>query len=268
MSRVLADVLRDNPCPNVNPYIVAEYLSHRATYGARSNAAFSAAKEALLTGELMVQKIPYNDLTPYKRGSAVNPPFERHGYTCRWIDDIGEVGIEFVDYCDKVYDGIDHTGWWADAHESDKYRGAVLRVDGTWNYLIGYEDPENDKAYLISTEVYRHQPGSPDGCGARGDSEFMREVARAADSFAENFAEEARHYDEAWQELLAAKDELREKIDDVKGVLDAMRVVNDRERVVFEDDLIEAWDEYRDAMKKLVRTAREATYSGVGYRDY
>ena len=267
MSRNFADVLRDNPCPNVNPYIVAEYLFRRSFLAETAATAHENSKAALYAGEFRVQKSPYNDLTLYKRGSAVNPPFESHGYTCRWIEDIGEVGIEFVDYCDKLYDGIDHTGWWADAFECGKYRGVVLRIGGTRNYLIGYEDPNNGKAYLISNDVYRHKPDSPEGCCATDDSEFMRGVARAADSFAESFAEEARHYDEAWQELRAAKEELREKITDVKGVLDAMRVVSERERAIYEDDLTEAMAETRTTTKKLVITAREAKYSGVGYRD-
>lgn len=235
----------DNPCPRVNPYVVVEYLRFRCVHKLGAEHALARANACFADGEIESSKRPWTNVNPWHAGSVTNPRFEAHGYKCRWIENIARVGITLENYADKLNDYIRHEGWYADEHGDTSYRGVVLQVEGTKNYLIGYEDPDNSGAYLIEDEVYRYT-----GKGRRDrdyqHEDFLSELAKQADKFAESFAEAERERDCASNEVWHAKqkaDEAREEVRKRKGVTDS------KTKSVLEDDFCQAWDEYREAMK-------------------
>lgn len=114
-----------------------------------------------------------------------NPRFKAHGYDhVRWVEHAAD-GLRLVGFADKIV-GLRHMGWYTDEDGyGDTYRGVVYQLpsggDGE-RFAYGYADPCNDGAALLCFDLE----------GSKEDA------ARAADQFAEIFAEEAREYSTAW----------------------------------------------------------------------
>lgn len=120
------------------------------------------------------------------------PSFEAHGYKhVRWVENASR-GLRLVGFADEItrdegpYRAVRHTGWFTDDDQTEKYRGVVylLPSRGEPRYVFGYADPNNDDCALL--------------CFGEPENE-KPDAARAADRFAEIFAEEACAYSEAWQ---------------------------------------------------------------------
>jgi len=115
-----------------------------------------------------------------------------HGYTdVRWIENVS-AGLRLVGFADEIAReasrsrSIDHKGWYTDDDgDRETYRGVVYQLPsrGEPVYVYGYADPVNDDCALLCF-----------------DPEVDKmDAARAADRFAEIFAEEERNYARAWQ---------------------------------------------------------------------
>lgn len=254
----LNSILDDNPCPSVNPYVVAEYMKERRVRSARE--AYNVALGRLMQTEmfpsgLTVIRNPYHDWSCNKVHMH-GGQFEAHGYKCRWVEDYLSAGLSFAGYADKVTRSsrFNHTGWYADAHQSTLYRGAVFRIEGTRKFLVGYMDPENDGAALIEMSVVAYETGGAQNRGPYvDDDDFMDTLARSADKFAEVFAEEAREHDEAWHELRDAKEKADEARAAAMSEVEALRAasMDDGTRADLADQFCDVWDEYKQAMRDL-----------------
>lgn len=93
------------------------------------------------------------------------------GLRWTWADEVEGVGRS-----------IDHTGWWADDHESDKIRGMVFRLNHGRGFIAGWSM----------------------GAGMIGNVEYdiydeERTAAYAADRMAERAAEDSREADEEYR---------------------------------------------------------------------
>lgn len=149
----------------------------------------------------------------------------------RWVENLSDAGLRLVGYADELRD-LRHKGWYADAFESEVYRGAVLQLpgrNGRARYVAAYEDPNNAGAYLV--DVSRPAVFEGDKLGAwdsqKEDSGAV-ECARAADSFAEHCAEEAREYDDAWQRGR----QFAQKADEIKAArAEALAILAERRRL-------------------------------------
>jgi hypothetical protein len=109
-----------------------------------------------------------------------------HGYNVRWVENVSG-GLRLVGYADKIAH-LRHQGWFT-YDDGDRggevLRGIVYRLparDGKEQYVYGYEDPNNDDCALICFEA----------------EDTAERAARAADRFAEIFAEAERDYHRAW----------------------------------------------------------------------
>lgn len=113
-----------------------------------------------------------------------------HGYkNVRWVENVSR-GLRLVGFADEIARAehsrsIQHTGWFTDDYYSETYRGVVYQLPsrGEPLYVYGYADPNNDDCALLSFDT---------------EADKM-EAARAADRFAEIFAEEQRECNEAFQ---------------------------------------------------------------------
>ena len=117
---------------------------------------------------------------------AINDPKRMHGYkNVRWIENVSR-GLRLVGYADEIA-RIDHKGWYTDDDGSngETYRGIVYQLPshGETLYVYGYADPCNDDCALLCFDTETDK----------------LDAARAADRFAEIFAEEQREYSTAWQ---------------------------------------------------------------------
>ncbi len=110
-----------------------------------------------------------------------------HGYkNVRWVENVSR-GLRLVGFADEVARaegrrGIDHKGWYTDDEFQDEVlRGVVYQLParhGLTTYIYGYADPNNDDCALLCFDPTTHK----------------RDAARAADRFAEIFAEDERDY--------------------------------------------------------------------------
>lgn len=121
--------LGQNPCPTVNPYIVAEYRYHRRTSATGRNfAPYFPALHAfrLARGHFEQATVVLHERQRHKSlriwciDSVANPRFEAHCYQCRWIEHYEKVGLMLENYADK--------GWYADEDGRTIYRGAVFQL--------------------------------------------------------------------------------------------------------------------------------------------
>lgn len=125
--------------------------------------------------------------------------------------------FEFEEYCDRIIDGIRHTGWYVDSFQDEITRGAVFRVKGKRAWIAACTDPWNDRGPVI---VKVKQNGSP----YLYDS--SEEAARSADGFAETYAEFCREDDakqlakrdieEAQEEIARLRTTIRELVGDMR----------------------------------------------------
>lgn len=111
-----------------------------------------------------------------------------NGLRCVWADEV-----------EGSY--IDHKGWFADDYCEDKFRGVVIRLPHG-RYLAGWSMGEG-MCCSIDADIY--------------DDE--QEAADAADSLAEDAADNERDYRENEE---AEAEEFRASIDDVCGTLEAL----------------------------------------------
>ena len=131
-------------------------------------------------------------------------------------------GLRFAGFSDDIVRGIGHSGWFADVHQSEKYRGAVWQLParaGQCLFIAGYTEDECSGYTVLriagrSPEIFA---GDPEHDGDRSDA--ARDAARDADGLAEREAEKAREYSERWSEASAANDER----DDARAELNRAR---------------------------------------------
>lgn len=162
-------------------------------------------------------------------------------------------------------------GWYADADNGETYTGHVWQLpahDGTPRYVAGYT--EGDTRRHVSRDSGYVMLELTSNGRALELYETKEEAARAGDSLAEHYAEEAREYSERWQEASDAdsdRDEAREALKrarvDGRAAVAALRELRTCEpdsvahaRHVARDALDAARDEMREAIAKI-ETARE-----------
>jgi hypothetical protein len=116
-------------------------------------------------------------------------PKHMHGYKgARWVENVSR-GVRLIGFADEIAQkGIRHNGWYTDEDgaNGELCRGIVYQLparDGETLYVYGYADPNSEDCALLNFEP---------------ETDKM-DAARAADRFAEIFAEEAREYNTAWQ---------------------------------------------------------------------
>lgn len=103
----------------------------------------------------------------------------------RFVENVSR-GLRLVGFADEIV-RIDHKGWYIRDDEYDEtYRGVVYQLPshkGETRFAYGYADPDNDDCALLCLDT----------------EETKEDAARAADRFAEIFAEQERDYNRAWQ---------------------------------------------------------------------
>lgn len=114
-------------------------------------------------------------------------------------------------------------GWYADSDGRETYAGHVWQLparDGAPQYVAGYVESETDAGYVV-LDCTR---------GALTIFDDEKEAARAGDGLAESAAEEAREYDERWQEASRAegereqaRDTIKQSCKDARAQCDALR---------------------------------------------
>ena len=112
-------------------------------------------------------------------------------------------GERFADECEG---GPDHTGWYTDVHCDGKARGIVGRLPHG-RFIVGYHWSDNGERVYFP-EVF--------------DSE--RDAARAADSHAERFAEDASEDSERFDALQDAEGHAEAVESDVENAFQARNV--------------------------------------------
>ncbi len=119
--------------------------------------------------------------------NPVCDPQAMHGYrNVRWIEN-ASCGLRLVGFADEI-GRLNHKGWYTedDGDSGEVYRGIVYQLPsrkGKTLFVYGYADPNNDDCALLSFDP----------------EETKEEAARAADRFAEIFADNEREYQRAWQ---------------------------------------------------------------------
>lgn len=113
----------------------------------------------------------------------------KNGETPIWYCHTGPAfrGERFADECEN---GPDHTGWFSDVDQSEKVRGIVARLSHG-RFIAGYHWSSNGERVYFPA-VYTDET----------------EAARAADSHAESYADDAREDSEKFEQAR----ELEEKI--------------------------------------------------------
>lgn len=181
-------------------------------------------------------------------------------------------GLRFVGFADDIARGIDHSGWFADAWQGEKYRGAVWQLParaGQCLFIAGYT--ENEASGYTVVRIRGRSPeifvGDPESDGDRSDA--AKDAARDADSLAEREAETAREYDEKWQAASTANDdrgtareELKQARAEASNAIMALRQQRAGTGYVapMVCDLIRAkLDECRDDMRRAIKTIAEKT---------
>lgn len=151
-----------------------------------------------------------------------------HGYKdVRWVENVSR-GLRLVGFADEIarkegyFHAIDHKGWFTedDGLDGEVYRGVVYQIPGRERkpqYAYGYADPNNKDCALLSFAL---------------DAENVMEAAKAADRFAEIFAEKERDYNRAWhagrkyEELATEIKDMREEALAIgKEMREARRIV-------------------------------------------
>lgn len=163
---------------------------------------------------------------PPSLSGAWNPE-TKDGY--RWCENIRAAGLREVGEAHKLI-RLGHKGWYCDAHQDEVFIGAVFQLparDGAAVYLAGYLDPCNEGAAFLSMETFYGTRGESRSYEGR-DDDAAREAARRADSIAEEYAEQAREHDQAWQaggrwrdlgeEMAALRAQVREVIRAARGL--------------------------------------------------
>ena len=90
---------------------------------------------------------------------SYGPAFDAHGY--KWVRFVENVsrGLRLVGFADEIakaegsWRSIQHTGWFTDDDQSEKYRGVVYQLPsrGEPLYVYGYADTNNDDCAGVTT---------------------------------------------------------------------------------------------------------------------
>ena len=127
--------------------------------------------------------------------------------TRRFFESADPTGLRFVDWADQRV-RLRHTGWYADNHGDETFRGAIFRlpaVRGRERFVAGYGESMSDGFVLELSETW----DDPIGAGNEADRQ------------AERAAEEAREY-EACEAAKARVDEIAEDLKHVRSEILAL----------------------------------------------
>ena len=156
-------------------YPFETYYKQNRRKGMSAFSAFRYAKE-----QVIAQNAPVY---------AHNIEYNRAGKDgLRWIENIA-TGLRFVGFADEIATRISHRGWYTDndfCNSDNVLRGAVYQLpakDGKERFVAGYADPWNDNAARVEFDIISDK----------------LDAAYRADHIAQQEAESAREYNEAWQ---------------------------------------------------------------------
>lgn len=181
----------------------------------------------------------------------------------RWIEDVSAIGLRDAGYSDEIVKSMRHQGWYADAFQSETYRGSVYQLagrNGRARYVYGYDDPCNKGAARLSFAIVEGDKLE----SSWDDDDGKRDAAHFADSMAESDAEKEREFSEAWQiarqwdeladdmamERKAARQLVADMRAAIKAGMTAAPSICDALRKQVRAH-IEAWEEMRAKREKL-----------------
>lgn len=122
-------------------------------------------------------------------------------------DEAARAGFRFVDYADRICEGIRHKGWFTDREFlDDTFRGAVFQLvtgpRGLARFASGYQESFND-GFVIwvggRSAVQRETVSDRWEFDHRDQIGAARDAAYSADGWAQHAAEEECDYQEAWR---------------------------------------------------------------------
>lgn len=207
----------------ISPALASAYRQARKTRSvATAGAALAYARDKLASGA-----------TSYARAPDVVGTFARDAKEKTAFYESATLPLRVVGYADEVRPSlIQHTGWFADALQSEKFRGVVFQApgrDGKTRFVAGYEDSVSG-GYILELAPAAIFEGVCDEYTEPRELDAAKEAARAADSFAEREAEKSREYQEAfyagtqWADL---GDEVKTARRDLLAILAERRAVRD-----------------------------------------
>lgn len=135
------------------------------------------------------------------------------GTHVRWVENVSNA-LRIAGFTDELTE-VRHKGWYCDAFREEIYRGIVYRLPHG-RFAYGYADPHNEDCALLCFD---------------NDASDEKEAARMADDFARVYAEEAREYDEAYQEgakYAELLDEAKQAKTQARGLVTALRAERGR----------------------------------------
>lgn len=165
------------------------------------------------------------------RMSALSARFNGYGTdSLRWCERPEDVGLRFVGYAYELAK-LDHTGWYADSHNSSLVRGVVYQLparNGMARYVAGYDNADNGAAdaggpAAIDFGTIWESDKDSDYWESNRHQNMARDAAYRADKLAERMAEESREYDQAWQAGAMWRDLGEEIAEERKTTLDLLR---------------------------------------------
>lgn len=124
------------------------------------------------------------------------------------------------EWCDEVESvRINHTGWWTDDYEQDKYRGMVFRLNHGRGFLAGYSMGEGMISFIEYDTVYANENRA-----AHAADELARYAAEKERACRE--AEEARikAEEDAAQALVDMQDDVNKSVDQAGWMLESANV--------------------------------------------
>lgn len=213
----------------MNDSLISAFRYHRSYR-------YQTAARALYLARLDVANGVKRYAAPARSGFTRPEPYPPQGTRRRHFDDLAGSGFRLVGFADEIV-RLGHTGWHTDdpMHGGETYRAAVVQVagrKGKARLLTAYLESES-LGYVIDvsdiTEVIS------DG-HLKNESETAY-VAQAADSMAENAADNERRYQEVWRkgsrfaELGEEIAEARQLRRDYRKALKALRVQEARARL-------------------------------------
>jgi len=189
-----------------DPKLVAErriaiYKASRRRDPARSNAAQWELADAYARNKSYNATFYRNDFT-YGFGVSSDFNYNRPELHAKraggfWCEANGLKHLRKLGYADELVGrSINYTGWFADAHQNEVFRGVVYLLpkcthSDEHTYLVGYADPNNEGCAFL--ELFT----GDDAHAGEGEGAH-RDAAYRADQIAQRCAEEAREYDEYW----------------------------------------------------------------------
>lgn len=193
---------------------------------------------------------------PYWRKSG----FKREPGAALYIETLESAGLRLVGYADEISQWIKHKGWYSRFDDYDStYRGCVLQLPGhkgKARFIAAYEESDSGGYVLdLSRGAVFEEDSRAHGyrCEAR-DYDAIRDAARAADSFAEREAKEAREYDTAWQAGAQWAQRLEEEREARKEALKLAGEARALRRKVSPDEAPTVCAQIRSAFRELAES--------------